>query len=44
MAKDVHRTLIEIAREHGSMSEDDATHFIEKVMMREQKRYLRDVY
>ena len=44
MAKDVHRTLIEIAREHGSMSADDATHFIEKVMMREQKRYLRDVY
>jgi len=26
------------------MSEDDATHFIEKTMMREQKRYLRDVY
>ena len=44
MAKDVHRTLIEIASEHGSMSEEEATHFIEKVMMREQKRYLRDVY
>jgi len=26
------------------MSEDDATHFIEKTMMREEKRYLRDVY
>ena len=44
MAKDVHRALIEIAMEHGGMSEDDATHFIEKTMMREEKRYLRDVY
>jgi len=44
MAKDVHRTLIEIAMEHGGMSEEDATFFIEKTMMREQKRYLRDVY
>ena len=44
MAKDVHRALIEIAIEHGGMNEDDATHFIEKTMMREEKRYLRDVY
>ena len=44
MAKDVHRALIEIAIEHGGMSEADATHFIEKTMMKEQKRYLRDVY
>lgn len=44
MAKDVHRTLIEIAIEHGGLSEDDATHFIEKTMMKEEKRYLRDVY
>ncbi len=44
MAKDVHRTLIEIASEHGSLSKEEATYFIEKVMMREQKRYLRDVY
>ena len=44
MAKDVHRTLIEIAKEHGGMSAEDATFFIEKTMMREQKRYLRDVY
>ena len=29
MAKDVHRALIDIAIEHGGMSEDDATHFIE---------------
>jgi sulfite reductase alpha subunit-like flavoprotein len=26
------------------MSEADATHFIEKTMMKEEKRYLRDVY
>jgi sulfite reductase (NADPH) flavoprotein alpha-component len=44
MAKDVHRALIEIAQEHGGLSEADATHFIEKTMMREEKRYLRDVY
>jgi sulfite reductase (NADPH) flavoprotein alpha-component len=44
MAKDVHRALISIAEEHGGMSNEDATHFIEKTMMREQKRYLRDVY
>ena len=44
MAKAVPRALIDIAIEHGGMSEDDATHFIEKTMMREEKRYLRDVY
>jgi sulfite reductase (NADPH) flavoprotein alpha-component len=44
MAKDVHRALIQIAIDHGGMSEDDATHFIEKTMMKEEKRYLRDVY
>lgn len=44
MAKDVHRALIQIAIDHGGMSEDDATQFIEKTMMKEQKRYLRDVY
>ncbi|MBT3656771.1 MAG: hypothetical protein HN544_01070 [Euryarchaeota archaeon] len=44
MAKDVHRALFDIAIEHGGMSEADATHFIEKTMMREEKRYLRDVY
>jgi len=44
MAKDVHRALIQIAIDHGGKSEEDATHFIEKTMMREEKRYLRDVY
>jgi len=44
MAKDVHRALIQIAIDHGGMSEEDATLFFEKTMMREEKRYLRDVY
>ena len=44
MAKDVHRALIDIAKEHGGMSDEDATYFIEKTMMKEEKRYLRDVY
>ena len=37
MAKDVHRALIEIAIEHGGMSEDDATHFIENYDERAEK-------
>jgi sulfite reductase (NADPH) flavoprotein alpha-component len=44
MAKDVHNTLIQIAQEHGGLSEIDATEFIEKTLMRAEKRYLRDVY
>jgi sulfite reductase (NADPH) flavoprotein alpha-component len=44
MAKDVHATLIGIAQEHGGMSNDDAVNYIEKKLMREEKRYLRDVY
>ena len=44
MAKDVHKALIQIAQDHGGLSLEDATHYIEKIMMREEKRYLRDVY
>ena len=44
MAKDVHTALIDIVEEHGKMSRDDAVHYVEKKMMREEKRYLRDVY
>ena len=44
MAKDVHTTLINICAEHGGMSEDDAKQFVEQTLMREEKRYLRDVY
>jgi len=44
MAKDVHQTLIKIAIEYGQRTEEDATHYVEKILMREEKRYLRDVY
>jgi sulfite reductase (NADPH) flavoprotein alpha-component len=44
MAKDVHRALIEIVIEHGGKSEADAIHFVEQTMMKDEKRYLRDVY
>ena len=44
MAKDVHKTLIEICAEHGGMSDEDAHEFVENRMMRTEKRYLRDVY
>ena len=44
MAKDVHQTLIDIAEQYGGMPPDDAKEFIEKRMMKEEKRYLRDVY
>ena len=44
MAKDVHQTLIDIAVEHGGMSPEDAKEFVEQRLMKEEKRYLRDVY
>tara|TARA_B100000579_G_C22811114_1_gene845289 strand:- start:39 stop:1856 length:1818 start_codon:yes stop_codon:yes gene_type:complete len=44
MAKDVHRTLISICAEHGGMSEADAATYVEQRMMKDEKRYLRDVY
>tara|TARA_A100001037_G_scaffold152606_1_gene137739 strand:- start:192 stop:1433 length:1242 start_codon:yes stop_codon:yes gene_type:complete len=44
MAKDVHKTLIEIAEKYGEMSAEDAKSFVEQTLMKEEKRYLRDVY
>ena len=44
MAKDVHATLIGIAVEYGGMSDSEAKEFVETKLMREEKRYLRDVY
>ena len=44
MAKDVHSTLINICVEHGGMAEADAKDFVEQTMMKDEKRYLRDVY
>ena len=44
MAKDVHSTLINICVEYGGMAEADAKDFVEQTMMKDEKRYLRDVY
>jgi len=44
MAKDVHSTLIEICAEYGNMSPDESKDFVEKGLMKTEKRYLRDVY
>lgn len=44
MAKDVHKALIQIAEEHGKMKKDDAEHYINQTLMKEEHRYLRDVY
>tara|TARA_B110000014_G_scaffold263126_1_gene258918 strand:- start:1574 stop:3379 length:1806 start_codon:yes stop_codon:yes gene_type:complete len=44
MAKDVHSTLIRICSEHGGMPEEEAKDFVETVLMKSEKRYLRDVY
>lgn len=44
MAKDVHQTLIEIAREQGGLTPEAATHYVEVTLMKTEKRYLRDVY
>ncbi|QSR87314.1 sulfite reductase subunit alpha [Candidatus Methylacidiphilum infernorum] len=44
MAKDVHQTLIEIAMEEGRMSQQEASHYINVVLAKEQKRYRKDVY
>ena len=44
MAKDVHAALIKICSEYGDMSVDDATEFVSQKLMKEEKRYLRDVY
>ena len=44
MAKDVHNQLIEIFVTEGGMSPEDAKDYVERVLMKEEKRYLRDVY
>jgi len=42
MAKDVDAALLTIAREHGKLSEQDATAYV--AQLKKDKRYLRDVY
>jgi sulfite reductase (NADPH) flavoprotein alpha-component len=44
MAKDVHKTLIEIAQKEGGLSQDAAAEYVNVTLMRNERRYLRDVY
>jgi sulfite reductase (NADPH) flavoprotein alpha-component len=44
MAKDVHETLIGIAKEQGSLSPEAAADYVNVTLMKTEKRYLRDVY
>ncbi len=44
MAKDVHETLIQIAVQHGGLAYEKAEEYIGKTLMKDEKRYLRDVY
>jgi sulfite reductase (NADPH) flavoprotein alpha-component len=44
MAKDVHQTLIEIARQEGGLSPEAAAEYVNVALMRTERRYLRDVY
>ncbi len=44
MAKDVHQALIEIAQRFGGMSPEDAAHYVNVALAKEEKRYHKDVY
>lgn len=44
MAKDVHQALIDIVREHGGMTPEDADTHVNKTLMKDERRYVRDVY
>lgn len=44
MAKDVHQTLIDIAMTNGGLDQVQAEEYINKTLMKDEHRYLRDVY
>ena len=44
MAKDVHQTLIDIAKKEGGLSAEAAADYVNVTLMKTEKRYLRDVY
>ncbi len=44
MAKDVHQTLIDIAREQGGLTPEAASAYVNDTLMKKERRYLRDVY
>ena len=44
MAKDVHSALIKISQKYGGLNKKDADKYINQTLMKEEHRYLRDVY
>jgi sulfite reductase (NADPH) flavoprotein alpha-component len=42
MGRDVHATLLDVVREHGGRSDDDAADYLNALQA--QGRYARDVY
>tara|TARA_B100001750_G_scaffold167341_1_gene135830 strand:+ start:1044 stop:2189 length:1146 start_codon:yes stop_codon:yes gene_type:complete len=44
MAKDVHSALIEIAQKEGKLKKEDAENYVNQTLMKDERRYLRDVY
>jgi sulfite reductase (NADPH) flavoprotein alpha-component len=44
MAKDVHQALIDIAVQHGGLATEQAEEYVNKTLMKDEKRYVRDVY
>lgn len=44
MAKDVHQTLIEIAHTAGGLTIENASDYVNVTLMKNERRYLRDVY
>jgi sulfite reductase (NADPH) flavoprotein alpha-component len=44
MAKDVHQALIEIAHRFGGLNPEEAAHYVNVTLLKEQKRYHKDVY
>jgi sulfite reductase (NADPH) flavoprotein alpha-component len=44
MAKDVHSALIEIAQKEGGLKKKDAENYVNQTLMKDEHRYLRDVY
>jgi sulfite reductase (NADPH) flavoprotein alpha-component len=44
MAKSVHQTLIDIARDQASLSPEAAAAYVNETLVKKEKRYLRDVY
>lgn len=44
MAKDVHAAFIQIVQEQGGKSPEEAKAYVEEILMKTERRYLRDVY